>query len=265
MDLSNDSKNLPIPLRSSLRRSQIKNELKQIFNAAYPIQKENKEPKREMEDIFSFIKMTKSSFHQKRLKRILSALLHERDYLSRPIKVLDFSCREGITSRAIAGLGFPTVGLDSNREKIKQASELKKRLPTLTPLHFIHSDLANAPYWERKVEIQLEGLPDVIVMENTLKNLHSIDQFLNRLFHWMKSGSFLLINEENPWALGFQIQRHLNKNKQREWNRTYGGWKTALEKSHFRLSPAAGIDLIPGIDYFLPQICSSLLFTAQKL
>ncbi len=70
-----------------------------------------------------------AGLNKKRLCIILSLLLYLRDLqkdVKTSIKILDIACGSGLISRTVAGLGFPTIGIDLNSNEIALAKDFLK-------------------------------------------------------------------------------------------------------------------------------------------
>ncbi len=210
-----------------------------------------------------------SGLNKKRLSLVLSFLLSLKKNKDSSLKVLDVACGSGLISRAVSELGIPTLGIDSNLDEILLAKDFSKFLPTETYLEFLTVDIINDTNWEIKVEEKLEGKPDVIMLCYALHHFKDVENFLKKIAKWLEKGRYLLINEENPISPLFRLKHLVRTYRQRdtylENHKSFYFWKKILKKNDFKIIKRGGVDPIPYLGNFLPDLSWSIVFLAEKI
>jgi 2-polyprenyl-3-methyl-5-hydroxy-6-metoxy-1,4-benzoquinol methylase len=208
-----------------------------------------------------------ASLNQKRLRLILDRTEEQSRLLKRPLRILDLACGGGLITCALAHFGHRVLGVDFNPEEIRLAKKFAQE-ETLNGI-FIQTDLIHNPVWERTAEEVLGGKPDIILLAYALHHIPNVEFFIDRLSRWMEPGSILLINEENPDSILFQLKHwlrsYLQKDTATEWHRTHKRWTELLERLDFQvLSPISGVDFLPWISHRSPELCWSLVYAACR-
>jgi 2-polyprenyl-3-methyl-5-hydroxy-6-metoxy-1,4-benzoquinol methylase len=242
--------------------------LKKILKKADEFYKINETEKSVQDTYGYFTRHVVSSLNHKRLLIMLCILLQEKEKRNTQLKVLDIACGGGLIARTVAEMGFPTMGIDINSNEIFVAKEFAKFFPTDTPLCFLEGDIINNTNWHNLAEKQLGGKPDVILMAYALHHLPQVERFVSKLSNWMKGGSFILINEENPLSPLFRVKHivrtFLQNDTEEEHHRSFKEWKLILEKTGLDVYSPIGADPVSFIAEFLPDFSWSIIFTAKK-
>lgn len=219
-----------------------------------------------------FVRHPVSGLNQKRLLTLLStiqALGNKTPPPGRLLRVLDVACGAGLVTSAIASLGHRALGVELDPEEFRLARLFAQE--HLLDALFIKTDVLGDAPWEKQAEDVLGGKPEIVVCAYALHHLLDADAFLQRMGAWLPSGSWILVNEENPrsplFALKHRVRGWLQADTDQEWHRDLAGWTAALERAHFKVAEPTlqGLDPLPGLSKLSPARCWSLVFAAQKV
>lgn len=214
-----------------------------------------------------FTKHPVAPLNQRRLRALLEAAGQRAAELKRPLRILDLACGGGILTCALASMGHRALGVDLNVSEIRMARMFaqEEKLDGM----FLQTDLLADAVWERSAQETLGGKPDIVTLAYALHHLPEITPFLKRLENWLEPPTQLLINEENPSSLLFQLKHRvrtwLQKDTDTEWHRSFAEWKRLIEAHGFKVSPQiTGLDMLPAMSRVKPDRCWSIVFTAQR-
>jgi len=203
----------------------------------------------------------------RRLEALLTEVQNRASQLNRPLRILDLACGGGIITCALAEFGHRALGFDLSHDEIQLAKNFAQE-QMLNGI-FATADLHADQPWESLAEEILGGKPDVVTMAYALHHLPKVEIFLERLSLWLTSGTLLVINEENPdsplFRLKHEVRTWIQKDTNIEWHRSYAAWRKMLESNHFKVSPTLqGRDVLPWLPRAKPELCWSLVFTAER-
>ena len=205
--------------------------------------------------------------NQKRLLMMLQTVSQRSAELKRPLRILDLACGGGLVTCALASMGHRTLGLDFNAAEIRMA-RLFAQEEKLDGM-FVQTDLIQDPAWEQAAQETLGGKPDIVTLAYALHHLPEVSAFVARLGRWLEPPSLLLINEENPrspmFRLKHRVRTWIQKDTETEWHQSIDQWRDLVQTHGFGgLSNVKGLDMLPGMSRVKPELCWSIVFSAQR-
>lgn len=237
----------------------------EIYTTAHQFLKENSNEKGIQTTYGYFVAHPVAPVNKKRLTQILEEVYNFQHEQKKTLKVLDVACGGGIISSSISLLGNTVVGIDINLDEIELAVRFSKYLHVNSRFYGIN---VFDEGWEEVIEKKIEGKPDVIILAYALHHFSNPEGFIDKLKKWMKPGSIIIVNEENPnsplFRLKHRIRTIVQKDTEKEYHRTYESWRN-LFADGFYVSKSKGIDILPLINRISPLRCWSIIFTIKKL
>ena len=182
------------------------------------------------------------------------------------INVVDFACGGGIITSAVSRMGVKCIGLDFDENEIDLAIKYSKN-DINRPL-FIVADLTNPnDKWEKQCEQYFKRKPNVCILAYSLHHLKDLDIFLGRLDQWLPKGSYLIVNEENPWSPFFRLKHIVRtvvqKDTKTEHHRSINRWNKIMENNNFININTEAVHFYPKLN--IPyQIAWSVVMTYKK-
>lgn len=138
-------------------------------------------------------------------RKYVIPFLEERMAINASVSVLEPGCGEGGNLKPFLDIGCECVGVDLDVPRIKEGIELFSTHPNNRLLTLIGEDMY-------KVEGQLTGRFDLIILRDTIEHIHDQEKFMEYLKRFLKPGGMIFFAFP-PWMMPFGGHQQLSASK----------------------------------------------------